>query len=126
MVDSLKMITFDESLMAYQPSSKVKQKANEMEPIPVVFIPRKPHPNGLLLYQAVTYIQHPINPAKKIPYLFDTLPYLKIGDARSIQNLQKIKERLVSKKKKLNYILDGWIIYQNLTLLLMLPLGLLM
>ena len=43
------MITIDETMIEYQPSSIVKENAgNNEEPIPVLFIPRKPHPNGLV------------------------------------------------------------------------------
>ena len=34
------------------------------EPIPVVFIPRKPHPNGLEIFLSVTYIDNPIDNKK--------------------------------------------------------------
>lgn len=45
------MAVFDEQVVGYQPSAKTKNKAEQAgHPIPVVYIPRKPHPNGLLFY----------------------------------------------------------------------------
>jgi len=42
---------FDEQLVGYQPSPQVKKRAEQQGyPIPVVYIPRKPNPNGLLMY----------------------------------------------------------------------------
>ena len=93
MIELIEIVTFDESIIAYQPSSEVKARANQIEPIPVVYIPRKPHPNGLLLYQGATYIQHPLNPTKKLPYLVETLPHLQVGDIAPIENVKKMKER---------------------------------
>ena len=49
------------------------------ETIPVVFIPRKPHPNGLLLYLCATFINHPYENTK-LPYILDILPHLKSCD----------------------------------------------
>lgn len=47
----MEVITFDEQVVGYQPAPETKKKAEAMGyPIPVVFIPRKPHPNGLLFY----------------------------------------------------------------------------
>src|SRR5262245_45233855 len=55
------LITIDEHINAYQPSAIVKSKALENgEPVPVVYIPRKPHPNGLLEYLTVTFVKHPV------------------------------------------------------------------
>jgi hypothetical protein len=46
-VSGVQLVVIDEFVMAYQPRKEVKA-ATEIkgEPIPVVFIPRKPHPNG--------------------------------------------------------------------------------
>jgi hypothetical protein len=41
----------DEGLFPYQPAKETKAKAEALgEPIPTMYIPRKPHPNGLLVY----------------------------------------------------------------------------
>lgn len=45
-------VAFDESMIGYQPGKQAKEAASAQgKPIPTRFIPRKPHPNGLLLYQ---------------------------------------------------------------------------
>jgi hypothetical protein len=47
-VDNVELAVVDESVLAYQPSKKAKEMADTNgEPIPVVYIPRKSHPNGL-------------------------------------------------------------------------------
>ena len=64
-IDNISVIAIDEAVLAYQPSSQVKEKAKmNGEPIPVVFIPRKPHPNGLEIFLSVTYIDNPIDNKK--------------------------------------------------------------
>ena len=80
--------------MAYHPSSIVKKKAelNE-EPIPVVYIPRKPHPNGLLLYQAMSFIKHPTKSNSVLPFILDTLPHLQVGDINACQTVEMIISR---------------------------------
>jgi hypothetical protein len=80
-IENVSLITIDESVIGYQPSARVKRVAEASgEPIPVVFIPRKPHPNGLLLYQAVTYVASPISRTQVLPYIVDILPHLEQGD----------------------------------------------
>jgi hypothetical protein len=45
--------------IGYQPSAAVKQAAEEAgEPIPVTFMPRKPHPNCLLIYALSCLVTH--------------------------------------------------------------------
>jgi hypothetical protein len=47
-VDNVELAVVDESILAYQPSKKVKEMADTNgEPIPVAYIPRKLHPNEL-------------------------------------------------------------------------------
>ena len=54
-------VVVDETVVRYQPGHEAKSKANKKgAPIPVVHIPRKPNPNGLLLYQATTMVLHPL------------------------------------------------------------------
>ena len=77
-------VTLDESMIEYQPDkTKKAQCIKNGEPIPVVYIPRKPHPNGLKLYTLATYINHPSKPGKKIPYIVDIKPHLTANDCTS-------------------------------------------
>jgi len=56
--------------MEYQPSHEMKEKAViNGEPIPVIYIPRKPHPNGLLAYISATFLPHPGGKKSIIPHL---------------------------------------------------------
>jgi len=72
----------------------VKKKANDQgSPIPVIFMPRKPHPNGLMNYLAATAVQNPIKDGSKIPYVLDILPHLKVGDAAPRENLKEFLNR---------------------------------
>ena len=102
MVETVDLIAFDESVLAYQPKKETKNKAEiDGEPISVVFIPRKPHPNGLLLYQAATFIKHPLQDSV-LPYIIQTLPHLQVGDTNPIENLKELKRRF--KFQYLSYI----------------------
>jgi hypothetical protein len=70
--------------MAYQPSAEAKQKAlRNGDYIPVTFIPRKPHPNGLLAYLLASFIVHPLEPTRRLPFILDLLPHLRVGDVTS-------------------------------------------
>ena len=77
------VVVVDEQHMnAYQPKAHIKARAeNRGEPIPVTFIQRKPHPNGLLEYLLVTYVQHPARINSVLPYVLDIQPHLQVGDA---------------------------------------------
>lgn len=49
--DAGSIVAHDETVFSYQPAKNTKKAAEEgLDPIPLVFIPRKPHPNGLLSY----------------------------------------------------------------------------
>lgn len=81
----------DESILAYQPRKETKMKANvEQCPIPVVYIPRKPHKNGFLIYQAVTYVTHPLKPTSKLPFIVDMFPHFTPGDITPISSIEKM------------------------------------
>jgi hypothetical protein len=80
-VDNVELAVVDESVLAYQPSKKVKEMADTNgEPIPVVYIPRKPHPNGLEIFLVTTPIEDPTSQKEKLPYIVDIVPYLRNGD----------------------------------------------
>jgi len=53
---SVSIVAIDESVIAYQPSHEAKMQAEkDGAPIPVVYIPRKPHPNGLECFLGCTW-----------------------------------------------------------------------
>jgi hypothetical protein len=70
----------DEFVMAYQPRKEVKAAEVQGQPIPVVFIPRKPHPNGLEIFLATTPADHPSSTQEHLPFTLDIIPHLKYGD----------------------------------------------
>ena len=63
------------------------------EPIPVVYIERKPHENGLELFMACSYLLHPGEISKKIPFIIDILPHLQVEDISPTKALQLIISR---------------------------------
>jgi hypothetical protein len=66
------IVTFDETIFEFQPGSKSKEDAEKnRDPIPVVFIPSKPHPNGLLCYFFGVRMQNTL-----LPYMFDLEPHI--------------------------------------------------
>ena len=74
----MKQVTGDEGVIAYQPCKAVKNNTKKKgEPIPVVYMPRKPHPNGLLFMLLMTFVKHG---GHHLPYLLDILPHLVAQD----------------------------------------------
>ena len=65
----------------YLPGKNSKDKAErEVEPIPVQYIPRKPRPNGLVIYLLVSFIRNPSNPTGVLPFILDFEPHLSFSD----------------------------------------------
>lgn len=79
------VVCFDEALWDFRPSKKAKEKAeNRKDPIPVVYIPRKPHPNGLLCYFMGTKMFN-----TNLPYVFDLEPHIQfpqVGPQEALRN----------------------------------------
>ena len=97
LVRDLSFVVIDEHMNAYQTSEPVKKKSIENgNTIPLVYIPRKPHPNGLLVYLLVTYTTHPIRTTEAVPYILDFLPHLKVGDVSPTKALCEFIDRKVS------------------------------
>lgn len=72
----------------------MKSKAeSDGEPIPVTYIPRKPHPNGLLLYQLVTYVQHPAKSDSVLPWILDICPHLQTNDCSAQDSVRYFIKR---------------------------------
>jgi hypothetical protein len=46
----------------------------------VVYIPRKPHPNGLKAFLLASYVPHPARENAVLPYIIDIYPHLTVGD----------------------------------------------
>lgn len=87
-------------MIQYEPKAAAKAKAeNQREPIPVVFIPRKPHPNGLLLYQLATAVEHPIKSYKKLSFIVDTIPYATMQSVNATEAVKQFVNRYEFKVK---------------------------
>ena len=77
---NMHVCAIDESVIAYSPVKSVKDAAeNSGEPIPVVYIPRKPHPNGLEAFLAATYVEDSTS-VGGIPWIVGIYPHLTPGD----------------------------------------------
>ncbi len=63
------------------------------EPIPVTYIPRKPHPNGLLDYLLVTYVSHPTKIKSVLPFILDIKPHLCEGDMAAQNAIRHFMKR---------------------------------
>ena len=86
LISQVSVITEDELLIGYQSSKQVKERSETIgEPIPIVYMPRKPHPIGLLNYLLVTYVDDPIKIGKKRPYILDLQPHIQSGDTSLIE-----------------------------------------
>ena len=106
-IQEVSAVTIDESVIRYQPSAKVKREAElQGEPIPVVFIKRKPHPNGLLLNQALTMVRNPFNEQSPLPFILDMIPHLTFGDSSPTEAFEKIIDRW-SRDERPHFVADA-------------------
>jgi hypothetical protein len=95
-VTKVEILTIDEHINSYQPRKETKEQAErDQEPIPVVYIPRKPHKNGLLTYFANSYLNTPQQPDKNLPIILDMIPHLRVGDSSAVQAAETILKRLI-------------------------------
>ena len=94
LIEDCTLCTLDESVMEYQPSAVVKEAMEKAgEPIPVVYIQRKPHPNGLLAYILSSFVPHPKDPSKNLPFIVDYIPHLRVDDVHAGNAVQKVIQR---------------------------------
>ena len=81
-------------MISYQPSKAAKTKhIKDGDIIPVQFIPRKPHKNGLLIYHACTYVNHPTKSNKILPFIVDAMPHLSPLDTNPHDFLRWVMKR---------------------------------
>ena len=79
LISSLDILTVDECLIGYKPRFETKEKYKKIfDEIPLVYIPRKPHPNGLLIYLSSTGVMVP-GKKNKVPFILNLFPNLNIG-----------------------------------------------
>jgi hypothetical protein len=90
----------DESVIGYQPGSTAKKEAESRgEPIPVVYIPRKPHPNGLEIFLVATSVEHPARQNKGLPFIVDMRPHLTQGDSNPQETFEFFMKRWLHSNK---------------------------
>eukprot|EP01105_Mastigella_eilhardi_P013148 TRINITY_DN2990_c0_g1_i1.p1 TRINITY_DN2990_c0_g1~~TRINITY_DN2990_c0_g1_i1.p1 ORF type:complete len:436 (-),score=87.15 TRINITY_DN2990_c0_g1_i1:428-1735(-) len=90
---AVSLLLIDELVSAYQPSASVKTAAEATgEPIPAVFFPRKPHPNGLEVLLVATFLPGHPKRTKRLPYLTHAIPHLRTGDSAPQDVLHKVIE----------------------------------
>lgn len=105
--------TADEIVIEYKPSKKVKDHFEQLGiPIPVVYFPRKPHPNGLEDMALMTFVEHPGNPNKKLPYMLDLLPHLVVGDCAPIACVQQFMKQWIQPTKPVFVVDAGFSSYE--------------
>ena len=59
----------------------------------MVYILRKPHPNGLLIYLACTWIDHSLYVGSKVPLIIDMIPHLQVQDTSPIDIIRTVMKR---------------------------------
>ena len=93
-ISNVTITAIDEHVNVYAPTSSIKSRAeNNGSPIPVVFIPCKPHPNGLMEYLMVTSLPNPSRINAKVPVVLDILPHVKVGDSAPRDVIKTFMER---------------------------------
>jgi hypothetical protein len=94
LVSEIDILIIDECTISYKPTTIIKHTANQNgEPIPLVYIPRKPHPNGLFLYLGVLYIPHPTEENSVLPFIIDIIPHLKVNDISPTEAVKQMIQR---------------------------------
>lgn len=63
-----------------------------------MYIPRKPHPNGLLEYIFATYIENPVKKDSVLPYAIHIMPHLQVGDVNPINAILQFLSTYVNVK----------------------------
>lgn len=77
--------TIDETVFSYEPKVETKNKMmNQGDQIPLVYIPRKPHPNGLL-----TYVLACTTPRSNKPFVLNLVPFKKFPQITAREALQE-------------------------------------
>jgi len=83
------IVCFDESVYAYKPRKSTKEKSEKKgDPIPSVYIPRKPHPNGLLNWCLVT-----VSSTTGLPFVIDFEPHLSFPTISGQNAILKMHQR---------------------------------
>lgn len=108
------VVTIDESVIGYAPSNAVKDRMEKAgTPAPVVFIQRKPHPNGLECFVASTYVIDP-GTRKSVPYVCALAPHLEISDFTNTEVVEKIVREWPAALGHPHYVVDAGFGHESL------------
>jgi len=105
-ISDVSVAVIDESVIGYQPSQKTLEKAEAEIPIPVVYIPRKPHPNGLECFLAATYVQDP-NSDGNLPYIISMVPHVVVQDYSNAEAAMQIINNWTSTSYQPHWVVDA-------------------
>jgi len=80
-------VSFDESIWAYEPRPETKRRYEYVlkDPIPVVYIPRKPHPNGFLCWLLVSK-----SSKTNLPFILDIIPHVRFPQISAQQAIRRM------------------------------------
>ena len=96
LLEEIKHAVIDESILAYEPCSSTKDNHEVLgDTIPVTYIPRKPHPNGLLLYGMVTTVKSSIPHQSDIPFCVGFVPYISGRDVCPTKMYKTFSDRYI-------------------------------
>jgi len=101
------VITVDESVIGYRPSRNVRDRADlSGNPIPLVYIKRKPHPNGLEIFLGCTYITSPFN-RKGIPFVVLLELHLVVAGQSCDDVVRSMMARWDPKRGRVHWVVDA-------------------
>ena len=93
LVTAITVILDDEAMLGYQPSKNKKRLAELLGiPIPVMYMQRKLHLNGLLLYLLACAVEH-ANNANGLPFILDFLPHTVVNDTALDDTIHQFKSK---------------------------------
>ena len=107
-ISQISVVVGDEAVAEYQPAAATKKKHEKMgDPIPVIYIPRKPHPNGFLFYLLATFVSDPTGLESTVPYVLDIIPHLSAGDVPPVETIKEFLKRWTGVGAKPVVVLDA-------------------
>ncbi len=72
-----------------------------------MFLPRKPSPNGMLIWTVATFVEHPVKTKQKIPYFVQFIPHLKPNDGGTTFATQVFMRNWSAEMKKPHIVADA-------------------
>jgi len=108
------VVTIDEPLIGYEPSKADKGRMEQAgTPVPVVYIQRKPHPNGLECFVAGTCAIDS-GTRKSVPYVCALVPQLEISNYTNTEVVEKIVREWPAALGHPQYVVDAGFGHESL------------